>query len=332
MLRYVLFLLLPCYVLAQAPTAPPSLTLTNGRVSATLLPPDAQRGYYRGARFDWAGVVQTLSAGGHTYFGLSWNDRPYRPELHDAVGGPVEEFGAVGYDDAAPGATFLKIGIGMVRRLDEKPHFFANEYPIANGGTWTTERKPNAATFRHVLTDAPSGYGYEYVKTLRLPTGKTQLVLEHRLTNTGQKLLETEVYNHNFFMLDDQPTGPDLSVTFADKVAATPALPAPLLLDGARLTYQRPLTAQEAPFVTLTGRNNTAPAGTPERDRLPPYDIRVENRTSRAGVRVTADRPMARLNFWSNARNLSPEPYIALRIPPGQTATWTITYDFYEVK
>ena len=33
-------------------------------------------------------------------------------------------------------------------------------------------------------------------------------MLEHRLKNTGRKPIATSVYNHNFFTLDRQPTGP----------------------------------------------------------------------------------------------------------------------------
>jgi hypothetical protein len=33
--------------------------------------------------------------------------------------------------------------------------------------------------------------------------------------------------------------------------------------------------------------------------------------------------------FWSIRSVACPEPYIDLRIEPGQTATWRIAYDFY---
>ena len=40
--------------------------------------------------------------------------------------------------------------------------------------------------FTHHLTDK-TGYAYTYRKTLRLPKGKAELVLEHSLKNTGQE-------------------------------------------------------------------------------------------------------------------------------------------------
>ena len=48
------------------------------------------------------------------------------------------------------------------------------------------------------------------------------------------------------------------------------------------------------------------------------YDIRVENRKTRAGVRITADRPIAKFVFWSAPITVCPEPYIDASVAPGQ--------------
>ena len=47
------------------------------------------------------------------------------------------------------------------------------------------------------------------------------------------------------------------------------------------------------------------------------YDIRVENRKTGAGVRITADRPLARLVVWSVRPTRCPEPFINVRVEPG---------------
>lgn len=44
--------------------------------------------------------------------------------------------------------------------------------------------------------------------------GKPELVLTHSLKNTGKRVIETDVYDHNFFLLDHQPTGPGLVLRF----------------------------------------------------------------------------------------------------------------------
>jgi 2-polyprenyl-3-methyl-5-hydroxy-6-metoxy-1,4-benzoquinol methylase len=38
------------------------------------------------------------------------------------------------------------------------------------------------------------------------------MTLEHSLENTGRRLIKTPVYEHNFLVMDDQPSGPDFVI------------------------------------------------------------------------------------------------------------------------
>ena len=93
-------------------------------MDATLFLPDAETGYYRGARFDWAGQISELKYRGHSFFG-QWFEK-YDPYLHDAIMGPVEAFDPIGYETAEPGGTYVKIGIGALEKPDDKNYHFAN--------------------------------------------------------------------------------------------------------------------------------------------------------------------------------------------------------------
>ena len=105
------------------PTAePPQVTLSNGLITTTLYLPDTAQGYYRGTRFDWAGAFKSLDHNGHIYI-EQWFEN-YDPKMHDAINGPAEEFTPLGFTDAKPGDTFLKIGVGALRRADDKPYSF----------------------------------------------------------------------------------------------------------------------------------------------------------------------------------------------------------------
>ena len=88
---------------------------------------------------------------------------------------------------------------------------------VVDHGKWTVNTRKDRVTFTHELTD-PSGYSYRYTKTVRLTKGKPELVLEHSLKNTGKKTIATSVYNHNFFIIDHQPTGPSITVKFPFEV------------------------------------------------------------------------------------------------------------------
>ncbi len=313
-----LFVLL---ALIQAPAATvPQATIANGRMRATIYLPDAKAGYYRGTRFDWAGVVASLDWQGHSYFG-QWFER-YDPTLHDAITGPVEEFltgeAGLGYAEAKPGEPFVRIGVGAVRKPDEPAYRRFATYDIVDGGTWTSTTGKDRVEFVHVLTDA-GGYAYVYRKTLRL-SGDT-LILEHRLKNTGRKPIVTSVYNHNFFMLDAKPTGPDFVVRFPFAPRAKQSLAGLAEIRGNDLVYLQELQGRQTVFTELEGFGATA------KD----HDIRVENVRTGAGVRQTSDRPISKLLVWSPRTTICPEAYIDLRIEPGRESAWRITYEFYKI-
>ncbi|MBO9636926.1 MAG: hypothetical protein J7576_02045 [Siphonobacter aquaeclarae] len=295
----------------------PETTLDNGQIKARFYLPDAEKGYYRAARFDWSGVIADLTYGGHTYFG-KWFEK-YDPHLHDAISGPVEEFTPIGYETAQPGETFLKIGVGMLRKKDQSAYRFFAPFENTNGGTWTTKVHRNRIVFVHELSDS-QGYGYRYEKTVRLR--KNKLILSHRLKNTGTKPLETTVYDHNFLVLDGQITGPDTRVTFPFRLepeaSTTPrGLGTLAQLDGNQWTYLRPLVKGESTHSYLSGFGKSAAD----------YHIRAENR--QIGVEIRGNKPLVRLVYWSIPTVFSPEPYIAVRANPGKTDTWTLEYTFF---
>lgn len=313
------WLTLALFGAALTPPEPPQVELSNGLVRAVVYLPDAQNGYYRGTRFDWAGAFRSLENKGHQYV-EQWFPS-YDPNLHDAINGPAEEFVALGYNEAKPGETFVKIGVGVLRRPDDKPYFFAQNYDIVNGGKRSVKSKKNQAEFTHELTD-DTGYGYRYTKTLRLVEGKPELLLEHRLTNTGRKPIETSVYNHNFWIIDKEPTGPGVEIAFPYAIQAEGKGFGEIIKpQDKRLVYNRQLTKGENVYSgNVQGYGPTAES----------YDIRIENKKTGAGLRATADQPLEKLVFWACATTSCPEPYIRLKAAPGQTAAWTIRYEFYQ--
>ena len=208
-------LLMVTLVMLNQVAAPqfPQAEIANSTVRATLYLPDTQSGYYRGTRFDWSGVIASLKWNGHEYFG-QWFDR-HDPKIHDAITGPVEEFltgeSGLGYTEAKVGESFVRIGVGAVRKPEEPAYRRFETYEIVDPGKWTVNKGKDRIEFVHELGDT-AGYAYTYRKTVRLL--KDSLVLEHRLKNTGRKAIATSVYNHNFFTMDRQPTGPDIVVRF----------------------------------------------------------------------------------------------------------------------
>ena len=303
----------------------PEAAISNGVLSAKLSLPDPVNGYYRATRFDWSGQMPDLQYKGHSYFGM-WNPAPYDPKLHDAIMGPVEEFltngMGLGYADAKAGGTFVKIGVGVIRKPDEPKFQQFKTYEIVDPGKWTVKKHADSVEFTQVVKDPSSGYAYEYTKVVRLVKGKPDMVLEHRLKNTGSKAIESDVYEHNFYMIDQQPTGPDVVVKFPFEVHNKVDFRGMAETRGKELVYLKEIEKGQSVQSELTG------FGTDVKD----YDISEENTKTGAGVRQTCDRPVVRINYWSIRSTACPEAYIHMNIEPGKEFTWKIMYNFYTTK
>ncbi len=296
----------------------PQTEITNGVIRAHLYLPDSNNGYYRGTRFDWSGVISDLEYKGHTYFG-KWYKEEHDPGVHDHLAGPVEEFTQVGYDEAKTGETFLKIGVGMLVKPEEAKYFFGTRYKNTNSGTWKVKKKKDQVVFFQTLDDV--NYKYEYSKKVQLIKDKPEMVLSHSLKNTGKQTMETSVYNHNFFVMDNQPIGPDFDVTFPFALSSEAATESTLgKLQDNKILFEKELINNDHLFFrSLTGFSNST------KD----YDIKIENHKTGAAVRITSDQPLSKIVFWSAPKTICPEPYIKLTIKPGETVNWKITYQFY---
>jgi len=295
----------------------PQAEINNGIIRAKLYLPDSRSGYYQGTRFDWSGNMPGLEYKEHQYFG-QWFTK-YSPEIHDAIMGPVEDFTPLDYPETKPGGNFLKIGVGVLSKPDDKPYTFTTLYPITNHGKWTVNKQPDQVQFIHELKD--KDYSYQYEKSVQLIKDKPEMVLSHTLKNRGTRTIETTVYDHNFFTIDNQQVGPGLSVTFPFIITGEGLGFGELAkIDGSKIVFLRKLNEGENVFCgALKG------FGTSEKD----YDIRIENQNTGAGVRITCDQPLFKLVFWSCSTTACPEPYIKIKVDPGEEFSWKINYQFY---
>ena len=313
---------------------PPQVEITNGQLKVLVYLPDAAHGFFRGTRFDWAGVIGRLEYQNHVYY-LPWFTKT-DPALRDytvsgadviagpntAITGPVEEFQRnLGFDDAKPGGTFMKIGVGVLRKPDDgSPYSGYRLYDIVDGGTRTVDTARDAVTFTQEVRDPSSGYGYAYTKTVRLSPGRPDMLLEHRLRNIGTRRIENTVYNHNFVTLDGLPIGAGFVIKAPYEITSTrPPASALAVIRGKEIVYLKALTENEIVSTPLAGFGPTSAD----------YDFRIEHTTARAGVRITADRPMSSATLWSMRSTIGLEPFIAIGLDPGQEFTWTLTYSYY---
>jgi hypothetical protein len=299
----------------------PQADISNGIIHARFYLPDTAKGYYRGTRFDWSGVIPDLECKGHTYC-AQWFDN-YNPITHDALMGPVESFSPLGYEEAKPGDHFVEIGVGTLSKVQDDKYTPFKYYPIVNSGIWKVKTKPASIEFTHTLHD--SLYPYEYEKKETLVKGKPILLITHSLKNTGNKNIETSVYNHNLFVFDKQPTSAGFVVTYPfnpvpEAEGERGIGPADIAtIKDNQVIFNRNPEKKESVYCIIKGY------GTSSKD----YDIKIENHTTGAAVRITSDQPMSKLAFWGSSAIFSPEPFIRINIQPGETFNWIISYEFY---
>jgi hypothetical protein len=291
----------------------PQATISNSTVTAKLMLPDPDKGSYRGTRFDWSGIVASLTWNGHEFFG-QWFPKE-DPKIHDSITGPVEEFlsndAGLGYAEAKVGEPFVRIGVGAVRKPDEKAYRRFETYEIVDPGKRTMRRGKDWIEFGHQISAA--GYAYDYRKTIHLQ--KAGFTIVHVLKNTGAKPIDTLVYNHNFFVIDKEVVGPDMAIRFA----WTPKPDKPFAnggeISGQEVRYTKELQTGQTVSADLSG--------------FGPFDFRIENKKALAGVRITGDQPLTKLYFWSIRTVACPEPYVRIVVAPKTQYRWQLTYALY---
>ena len=301
------------FAAGQLPAAGfPSAEISNGEIRAKLYLPDAKIGFYTSTRFDWSGVISSLVYQGHEFYGtwfqkvdpqtrdIGYEGDQVVSEPYTAMLGPAEEFEtaglALGYTEAKPGGTFIKIGVGVLRKVDDSRYHHSKPYDIVDGGKWNVKKGRDSVVFTHVLRDPSSGYAYEYRKTVSLTKGKPEMAIAHVLKNTGTLPIDTTCYSHNFLALDNQPPGPDFVVTFPFQLKAGRGPTRGLgEIRGNQLVYLKTLEGKERMSAGLEGFGDTA------KD----YDIRIENSKLKLGIRMIGDRPLSSVGYWSIRTALS---------------------------
>ncbi len=326
------FLLLALSLTSASGVEPASATISNGQIQAKIYLPEVKSGFYQGTRFDWSGVIYSLKAAGHDYYG-PWFTKT-DPSIHDfiyqgsdiiagpcsAITGPVNEFDPLGWENAKPGGTFIKIGVGALRKTDAAKYDKFQLYQIADPGKWSIKKKKDAVDFTQTLSGNLSGFGYVYRKVVQLSAGKQEMVLRQSLKNTGTRAIETTVYNHNFLVLDGQGPTADVTITVPFQIKTPQPPPSGLAeIRGKQIVYLKPLKDRDTVTTTLEGFSSN-----PDDNQ-----IRIENSALKAGMTIKTDRPLLREPLWSIRSVMAMEPYVAISIAPGQEFTWTSTYEYY---
>ncbi len=279
--------------------------ISKDGLEAVLCYPSSKSGYYRGTRFDWSGVFRKISRCGHVYAD-TWFDGN-NPTRHDNVCGPSEEF--VIFKNDKPG-TFLKIGVGLLKK-ESGPYDRFKYYEIVDEGTRSLEIGRNLAVFRHCMQGQ-----YEYEKRVEIIDGNA-MDIKHCLRNLSPSVLDTYVYNHNFFNLDNEIVGPNIRIDFPYEPYGTwREKLSEVTIKGKSIVFSSELKeGGKSPFIG-------------DLSSCQDFSFRIVNSVSGISVEAFVDLPVEYSVFWGNHRVCCVEPYVHLTVLPGSEISWTNKYSF----
>jgi hypothetical protein len=304
-------------MLTAVPAEPPEsgwphVVLENGGLRLEIALPDGDSGYYRSTRFDWSGVICQATWKGVPIFGEF--RLPRDPERPDSIAGTAEEFDHSGPSTFAPeGGEFLKIGVGILRHNSGSPYASDTRYELADGGEWKVTRGTDWVEFRH-RAGPVRGVAYELRKRIVLGPEAGAFRIERTLVNTGVRELFTEHYGHNFFRIADDPVGRNYQILMPadcplERLGGTSS---PVRVFRGVCRFLRDLDpAEYFQFSVLHQGGGT---------------FCLSNTKAGLEVEVTSSAPAKRFVVFATDRTLSPELFTEIKLPPGESYSWSTRY------
>jgi len=160
------------------------------------------------------------------------------------------------------------------------------------------------------------GFAYLYTKTLELDAHEPVFTLKHSLTNLGAKPIDTNVYDHDFFMLDKRLTGKQDVVTMGFTPVAEKSLGAAAEIRGNAIAFTMTPDREHGAQGDLKGFTG----------RAGEYSVHLVDTETGTGILQSSASPISRFFFWSTPKTICPELYIPVHVAPGGKQAWEIRY------
>lgn len=280
------------------------LHLENASLRIELLDPtdpaDAAR---QGTRYCWGGYIWQVHDAQRGPL-LSGPEFP-KPDPTPFNGQGLPESFRHRTRDGTPltwsGDTGLGLGIGILAAAPKNTATLREPCP------WAVSRFPDHLIFQ--TRQAAAGLAYELTRKVEL-RGR-EVGSYNQLTNVGEQPLALQWFAHPFWPLTGNRAR--IALPAGTTVPDNPGFA--LAADGT-LTFKRPFVHEDDNQFALL----TLPPGRP--------------------LTLTLDHPrLARVRFetsfapdecpvWANAHTISVEPYLTLRLVPGETRHWHVTHGF----
>lgn len=273
---------------------------------------------YNFSRFDWTGKIVSVR-----YKGISvTGSEKMNPENTNKIGqGLYNEFGLdmpIGFNETTEGGWFHKIGIGALKKTDADYAFY-KEYEIQPASfTVTVEEERLVIGCNHQNIN-----GYAYALTKEIELKKDGFKIKYRLVNTGEKVIRTNEYNHNFLAINEELMGSEYVLKFHFNLNSE-EFDATVNKEGKVEITQKEITFNNTPeeqffFSNLTGS-----------EYVDAY-WELRNTKNKIGISETGSFQTNQINVWGWKHVISPELFYEINIKPGDSIEWSRTYHIYKI-
>jgi len=238
-----------------------------------------------------------------------------------------------GYNEGSNGSSFLKIGVGILRRNSSEYNFSSN-YQVVELAQTTTTWQRDRAHFVQTLSGTANGYSCRLEQDVIVKNNS--IIINYVLTNTGSKTFTTEQYLHNFLTFNKRNVGPDYRVYFPYNMTTSPLLTLwepPIFGQVGRvpgfIDNNPPMVGLEN-MVLYTKTISSVPKTwiyKPD-DYLGADTIAIEQSDIGQQVIIDSSFRSAYVGIWTTSYQVSPEQFVIITLVPGENVAYTRTYKF----
>lgn len=273
---------------------------------------------YNFSRFDWTGKIVGVRFKNIQFASI---EDPNGKNENLLGKGFYNEFGidtALGFDETEMGGWFHKIGVGLLKKEDS--HYDFNKHYEIRPAEFHHSTHANGVLI-NCISPAVNGYSYELRKEIAVQ--ETSFTIKYYLKNTGNKIINTNEYVHNFTAINNELLGENYSLKFPFKLkpetfgeAVNPELAVAIEKNGIKFNC---MPNEQFFFSNLSGGKSVSASW------------ELINRKSKIGIREKTSFQTNRVNLWGWRHVISPELFFDISIAPGTSTEWLRKYEMFHI-
>jgi hypothetical protein len=279
---------------------------------------DSPKENYNFSRFDWTGKIVKVK---FNHISLSSTEKNDYLNEHHFGKGFYNEFGmdtALGFEEAKIGDWFHKIGVGLLKKEDNK-YLFNKNYKI-KPAKFKVITKSNKI-FIQCKSESVNGYSYLLKKEIMLQGNN--FIINYELQNTGEKDIKTSEYAHNFMAINNELIGTNYVLKFPIPLKSNlfdKTVNMEQKVEIKQNEFKFNATPNKPFFFSNLSNNNTIDAF-----------WELINLKSNIGISETGSFKTNKINLWGCGHVISPELFFNIYIKPNQIEKWSRTYNIFNL-